>query len=52
VGDHAKLTFGYTALYWSNVRRAQEQFNLSATPTGGTTHLFTSMLSLGAEVRY
>jgi len=52
VTDHAKLTVGYTAIYWSNVRRAQEQFNLSNTPTGGTTHLFTNLMSLGGEVRY
>jgi len=52
VTEHAKLTVGYTGIYWSNVRRAQEQFDLSATPTGGTTHLYTNLLSLGAEVRY
>ncbi len=52
VTDHAKLTVGYTGIYWSNVRRAQEQFNLSATPTSGTTHFYTNLLSLGAEVRY
>jgi Putative beta barrel porin-7 (BBP7) len=52
VSEHAKLTFGYTALYWSNVRRAQEQFNLSPTLTGGTTHFFSHMLGWGAEVRY
>jgi hypothetical protein len=52
VTDHAKLTVGYTGIYWSNVRRAQEQYDLSATPTGGTTHVYTNLLSLGAELRY
>jgi hypothetical protein len=52
VADHAKLTVGYTGIYWSNVRRAQEQYDLSPTPTGGTTHFYTNMMSLGAEVRY
>ena len=52
VTDHVKLTVGYTGIYWSNVRRAQEQYNLSNALTGGTTHLFVNMTSLGAEVRY
>jgi hypothetical protein len=52
VTDHAKLTVGYTGIYWSNVRRAQEQFTLGPTLTGGTTHFYTNMMSLGAEVRY
>ena len=52
VTDHAKLTAGYTGIYWSKVRRAQEQFDLSDTLTGGTTHLYTNMISLGGEVKY
>ena len=52
ITDHAKLTVGYTGIYWSNVRRAPEQFNLSNSPTGGVTHIYTNMMSLGGEVRY
>lgn len=52
VTDHAKLTFGYTGLYWGNVRRAQEQLTLSPTLTGNTTYYFAHMLSCGAELRY
>lgn len=52
IAEHAKLTVGYTGIYWSNVRRAQEQYNLSPTLTGGTTHFYTNMLSLGAELKY
>jgi hypothetical protein len=52
ITDHARLTLSYTGLYWSNVRRAQEQFNLSPTLTGGTTYLMTHSLGWGAEVRY
>jgi len=52
ITDHARLTMSYTGLYWSNVRRAQEQFNLSPTLTGGTTYLITHALGWGAEVRY
>ena len=52
VTEHAKLTVGYTGIYWSKVRRAQEQYDLSDTPTGGITHFYTNMMSLGGEVRY
>jgi hypothetical protein len=52
VSEHAKLTVGYTGIYWSKVRRAQEQFDLSDSPTGGITHFYTNMLSVGGEVRY
>jgi outer membrane protease len=52
ITEHAKLTVGYTGIYWTNVRRAQEQYNLSSTLTGGTTHFYTNLLTLGAEVRY
>ena len=52
VTEHAKLTVGYTGIYWSKVRRAQEQFDLSDSPTGGITHFYTNMLSVGGEVRY
>jgi hypothetical protein len=50
--EHILLTVGYTGVYWSNVRRAQEQSSLETKPTGGITHVYASMLSLGAEVRY
>jgi hypothetical protein len=52
VTQHAKLTVGYTGIYWSQVRRAQEQFQFSDTPTGGTTHFYSNMFSAGGEVRY
>ncbi|MCE9566661.1 MAG: BBP7 family outer membrane beta-barrel protein [Planctomycetes bacterium] len=52
LGEHAKLTFGYSGLYWNNVRRAQEQLTLSPTLTGNTTYYFAHMLTCGAEVRY
>lgn len=52
ITEHARLTMSYTGLYWSNVRRAQEQFNMSPTLTGGTTYFITHSLGWGAEVRY
>jgi hypothetical protein len=52
VTDRARLTFGYTCLYWWNVRRAQEQFALGTAPAGGTTHYYAHMLSWGADFRY
>jgi hypothetical protein len=50
--DHVKLTFGYTGLYWWNLRRAQEQYTLSPTLTGRTTYFYTHMFSWGAEFRF
>ncbi|VTU02259.1 Signal peptide protein OS=Rhodopirellula europaea SH398 GN=RESH_05192 PE=4 SV=1: DUF1551 [Gemmataceae bacterium] len=52
VTEHARLTVGYTALYWNNVRRAQDQVALSPGLTGEMTHFFAHMLSCGAEFRY
>jgi hypothetical protein len=52
VTDHARLTVGYTALYWNNVRRAQDQVTLGPALTGEMTHFFAHMLSCGAELRY
>lgn len=52
VGDHMKLTVGYTYLYWANIRRAQEQLTFSQTLTGSTAQLSAHMLSWGAEFRY
>jgi hypothetical protein len=52
VTEHAKITVGYTGIYWTQVRRAQEQFDLSPTPTGETTNFYSNMFSLGGEVRY
>lgn len=46
------LTAGYSFLYWSRVARAQEQYDLSATPTGRFTDFWAQGLSLGAEWRY
>jgi hypothetical protein len=52
LGEHMKLTFGYTALYWANIRRAQEQLTFSQTLTGNTSNMLVHMLSWGAEFRY
>lgn len=52
VTEHARLTISYTGIYWTNVRRAQEQYNLSPTLTGGTTTFYTHALGWGAELRY
>jgi hypothetical protein len=52
VTDHARVTLGYTALYWWNLRRAQEQYTRGAALTGDTTHFHAHILSFGAEVRY
>lgn len=49
---HAKVTCGYTALYWWNVRRASEQFDLSATPSTRTTYYLAHMFSAGLDVRF
>jgi len=52
VSDHAKLTFGYTGLYWWNLRRAQDQFTLGPNLAGDTTCFSAHMFSWGAEFRY
>lgn len=52
VTSHLKLTFGYTGLYWWNVARAQNQYNLSQSLTGRTTQVYVSMLNWGMEMRY
>ncbi len=52
VSRHVKFTFGYTGLYWWNVQRAQNQYNLSQSLTGRTTQIYVSMLNWGAEIRY
>jgi hypothetical protein len=52
LGEHTKLTFGYTALYWANIRRAQEQLTFSQALTGNTSNMLVHMLSWGAEFRY
>ncbi len=49
---HTKLTFGYTALYWWNVRRAQNQYNLSQNLSNRTTGIFVSSFNWGIEWRY
>jgi hypothetical protein len=50
--DHARLTFGYTALYWGNLKRAQEQYNLTPVLTDNMSGYMVHMLSWGAELRY
>jgi hypothetical protein len=58
VGDHLRLTMGYTGLTWWNLRRAQEQYDfrpsaiLTGSTTGDTTHFYAHILSWGAELRY
>jgi hypothetical protein len=58
VSDHVRLTMGYTALSWWNVRRAQEQYDFgpsalfTGTTTGTTTDFHAHVLSWGAELRY
>lgn len=52
VSRHVKFTFGYTGLYWWNVQRAQNQYNLSQNLTGRTTQVYVSMLNWGIEARY
>ncbi len=52
VNDHLKLRFGYTALYWANLRRAEEQYAFSTTLTGKTTDFYSHMFSWGAEFLY
>jgi Putative beta barrel porin-7 (BBP7) len=49
---NVKLTFGYTFIFWNDVRRAQEQYTLSPTLTGNTTSFYSHMLSWGAEIRF
>ena len=54
LGEHLRLTMGYTGLWWWNVRRAQEQFDPRSPEnlTGTTTNFFAHMISWGAELRY
>jgi hypothetical protein len=52
VTDHARITVGYTALYWWNLRRAQEQYTLGPNLSGTTTHFHAYLFSWGAELRY
>lgn len=50
--DHVRLTVGYDVLYWSRVRRAQEQYDQSATLRDTTTDFWAQGLVLGLELRY
>lgn len=50
--DHVRLTVGYDYLYWSRVRRAAEQYNLSAVPRHDTGDFWAQGLGLGLELRY
>lgn len=52
VGENFRVSFGYTALAWWNVRRAQEQFTLGPVPRDENTHFLAHMISWGAELRY
>jgi hypothetical protein len=51
-GDSLHLTAGYSFLYWSRVRRAQEQFDLGQSGADRTTDFWAQGLTLGAEWRY
>ncbi len=50
--DQARLTFGYTALFWGNLRRAQEQYNLTPTLDNNMSNYLVHTLAWGAEIRY
>ncbi|HYH67180.1 MAG TPA: BBP7 family outer membrane beta-barrel protein, partial [Urbifossiella sp.] len=50
--DSLHVTAGYSFLYWSRVRRAQEHFDPTAFAANGTTDFWAQGLSLGLEWRY
>ncbi|HEX4608715.1 MAG TPA: BBP7 family outer membrane beta-barrel protein, partial [Urbifossiella sp.] len=52
VVDHINLTAGYSFMYWSRVRRAQDQYDLSPTPTDRTTDFWAQGVTLGLELRF
>lgn len=50
--EYLHLTAGYSFTYWSRVRRAPEQYDLSGTLADRTTDFWAQGLSLGVEWRY
>jgi hypothetical protein len=57
--DCLRLNAGYTFLYWSQVRRASEQIDLTVNPAAGrpafrndTSDVWVQGWTLGAELRY
>jgi len=50
--DSLHVTAGYSFLYWSRVRRAQEHFDQAGFAANGTTDFWAQGLSLGLEWRY
>lgn len=50
--EYARLTFGYTTLYWWNVRRAAEQYQLGPALADRTTHFGIHTLAWGVELRF
>jgi hypothetical protein len=50
--EHVRLTVGYNYLYWSAVRRAQDQFNLTPNLQSQTTGFWAQGFAWGAEVRF
>jgi hypothetical protein len=51
-GNSLHLTAGYSFLYWSRVRRAQDQYDLSPTLADRTTDVWVQGVNLGVEWRY
>ena len=52
VVDHLNLTAGYSFVYLSHVRRAQDEFLPGAAPLDRTTDFWAQGLNLGVELRY
>ena len=50
--EHVRLTLGYNYLYWSAVRRAQDQFNLTPALQNQTTAFWAQGFTWGMEVRF
>ena len=50
--SHLRLTAGYNVIYWSRVRRAQEQYDMTPVAPNRTTDFWAQGWNLGAELRY
>ena len=50
--DHLRLSLGYNFLYWSRVRRAPDEYNLSPVLSNRTTDFWAQGFNVGLEVRY
>jgi hypothetical protein len=50
--ENLRVTVGYSFLYWSQVRRAQEQYVLGPTPAHTSTGMWVQGVNLGLELRY